>query len=157
MALTLLMVLAAAVVACDRFSSAGRIGVSMDGDRLVILYPGCDYERVAAVHLSMVNDPGDQNDDDVLWELRSDEDSHGGVFIVGDEPEGYSEVVPFTATLDEDEPLVVWVESTAIGATIEFRMADLEPGMVWVHENPKTNISREVFEERAAATCRRDD
>ena len=142
-----------AIVGCDRFSSFERVGISLDGDRIVILYPGCDYQTIAAIHLSAVNDPRDGEDDRVLWELRADVESHGGEFVVGLEPDGYTEAVPFTRGVDEDEHLIAWVESTSIGGASDFRVSDLEPGMVWVHDEPKANIERAEFKDRARASC----
>lgn len=148
-----------AIAACDSFSTFDRLGVSIDADASVqIHYLACDYERVAAVSLFDAHDGAQEEDDELLWEIRSEDGADGGVFTVGSQPDGFVESVPLENTLPSDAPLTVAVEPQgSVGAALTFRVVDLQVGSVWAAGKPASNIDAEAFEERARASCQSAD
>jgi hypothetical protein len=142
-----------ALTACESFSSAYRIGV-LAGDigTVHIVYLACDYERVTAVALHDGHDPATGDDNELVWEIRSEDGDNGGVFPVGSEPVGFVEVVPFDGRLSENMIAVVEIEGL-VGEAIDFAPTELEPGMVYANGNPNSNMDPDAFEQRARESC----
>jgi hypothetical protein len=142
-----------AMTGCDYFSSVDRIGVSTSQDGSVqIVYLACDYERVSAVALHDGHDPATGEDNELVWEIRSDDGEAGGVFTVGSLPEGFVEVVPFDGDLSENMIAVVEIQDAG-GEAIDFAPTDLESGMVFANGNPSSNMEADAFEQRAGESC----
>jgi hypothetical protein len=142
-----------ALAGCDRISADDRIGVTsgMDGS-VQILYLGCADTRLAAVALYDGNDPTVGGDEELLWEIRSEDGGDGGVFTVGSQPEGFVETVPFQGAFTDRMVAAVEIED-AVGTSISFFLTDLEPGMVFSNGNPSSNMGADAFEQRARESC----
>jgi len=142
-----------ALTACDRFSTFDRIGVTSGEDRSVqIVYLACDYERLAAVALYDGNDPTVGEDDELLWEIRSEDGGDGGVFTVGSQPEGFVETVAFQGEFTDNLIAAVEIEG-GVGGAISFVPTDLEPGMVFSNSDPSSNMGADAFAQRARESC----
>jgi hypothetical protein len=142
-----------ALTACDYWSNVNRIGVSTDDDGSVqIVYLACGYERLAAVALYDYHDPTTGEDDELLWEIRSEAGTGGGVFTVGSQPEGFVETVPFKGELADNLIATVEIEDS-VGAVISFAPTDLEPGQVFANAQTSTNMDAVAFEQRAHESC----
>lgn len=149
------VVSAAMLTGCDYFSSDERIGVSTGGDGSVqVHFLGCDYEQVLTVALYDGKDPNVDEDDVLLWEIRSDNGGPGGVFTVGSQPNGYAEMVGFDGAFADNMFVAVEIEDS-IGAVIEFALPDLEPNLIYANGNPNSNMDAEVFAARARESCER--
>lgn len=148
------MVLMLAVVACDTFVTFQRLGVSPGEDSSIrIHYLTCEPERLTAVRLVDGKDPAVQDDNEVLWEIRSDDGAEGGAFTVGSQPDGFVETVAFSGLASTDN-LVAAVEIQGSGgAAITFSVADLENDKVWAPGDPDSNIDPETFEQQARDSC----
>lgn len=144
-----------ALTGCDRVSTIDRIGATMSDERgLQILYLACDYEQIAALRVVAGNDPNDREDNEVLWEIRSQAGGGGGAFIVGAQSAGFTETVEVAGTLPQDDLLIAAVElEDSVGAAVSFKLADLEVGKVWAPGSPAANIDAEAFEQRARDSC----
>jgi len=149
-AIAVAMVLASAMTSCDYFSSVDRIGVTRGDDGSVqIVYLACDYERPAAVALWDSKDPTTVDDDELVWEIRSEDSADGGVFTVGSQPEGWVETIAFAGEFGDN--LIAAVDSVA--AEISFAPTDLEPGQIWANGNPSANMDADAFVQRARESC----
>lgn len=148
--------IAASLGACDTFSTFQRVGISPEGNEVRVHYPACEYESIAAVRLIDPHDPADDDDDEVIWEIASDNGSHGkGSFLVGQTPEGFVEITPLPRPIGAEDRLIAFVEmEDGVGASVEFGLPDLEPNKVLVNGEPNVNVTPEEFESRALASCR---
>lgn len=154
-ALAVVMVLALAMSACDYFSSDERIGVSTASDGSVqVHFLGCEYERVLTVALYDGQDPNVDEDDVLLWEIRSEEGGPGGVFTVGSQPDGFVETAAFDGTFADNMFAAVEIEDS-IGAVIEFGLPDLEPDLIYANGSPSSSMDPEAFAQRAGDSCER--
>ncbi len=154
-ALSVASLLVLALTACDRISADDRIGVTSGEDGSVqIVYQGCDSTRLAAVALYDGNDPAVGGDEEILWEIRSEDGGGGGVFTVGSQPEGFVETVAFQGELTDRMIAAVEIED-AVGTSISFVPTDLEPGMVWSGSDSPSNVPADAFEEQARESCLR--
>lgn len=144
-----------AMTACDQFSTFERLGVSLDGRGSVqIHYLTCGYERLVAVKLFDANEQGEE-DDELVWEIRSEAGADGGVFPVGSRPPGFMETVELDGSSPPDDRLIAAVEiADSVGAAVVFTLADLEAGSVWITGKPDSNIDAEAFEQQARDSCR---
>lgn len=146
-----------ALSACDNITTLQRLGVSIDeAGSLEIHYVACDYERVEAVALLNAHDESEPEDDEKLWEIRSDAGSDGGVFPVGSTPPGFVETVNIGGPMPAEELLVATVElDGSFGAAFSFRIDDLEAGQVRTIEKPDgANLDLATFEQGARGSCR---
>jgi hypothetical protein len=148
---------ALALTACDVWYSFDRIGVSIDsaGD-LRIHYVTCEWEQITAVRLTDGNDPGQSDDNEVLWEIQSAAGADGGTFVVGTEPTGFTR----TTLVEDERPTDNWFASVRIaegvGGVITFDRSDLEVDMIWSHGasgREAGNLAPSEFEERARDSC----
>jgi hypothetical protein len=139
-----------ALTSCDYYSSVERIGVTKGDDGSVqIVYLACDYEQPTAVAIWDDKDPTTVDDDELVWEIRSENSADGGVFTVGSQPEGWVETIAFAGEFGNN--LIAHVDSVA--AEISFAPTDLEPGQVWANGNPSANMDPDAFEQRARESC----
>jgi hypothetical protein len=140
---------------CDTFTTFQRLGVSPGPDGAVqVLYLACDYEELQAVTLFNSHDVSGGEDDELLWEIRSEAGSGGGTFPVGSRPDGFVESVEFAGSYPAEDVLIASVEiEGSVGAALEFTMDDLEPGNVWTTGKPNANFAAAEFEEQARESC----
>lgn len=143
------------IAACDQFSTFQRLGVSIDDDgSMQIHYLACDYEQLAAVRLVNSHEDAGDEDDEVLWEIRSESGDDGGVFLVGSQPEGFIETAEFDGSYPANDILVAAVEiEESVGAALDFTIADLEAGKVFTIGKPNSNIDVDAFEDQARNSC----
>jgi hypothetical protein len=142
-----------AMAGCDRFSTFDRLGVTIDTDESIqILYLACDYELVEIVELIDGHDPALEEDDELLWQIRSDDGAPGGVFTVGSEHDGFVETVGFEGQVGGNLIASVGVKD-AVGAAMTFAPSELEAGMIQTTDESAQAMTASAFEESAGQSC----
>jgi hypothetical protein len=121
--------------ACDWIGEPvpGRqFGLSLtDSGDIVVRYDPCVYEGVSVVELRSVKGHifGD-NDDPILWEATSDQDTRLETFTVGNAPPGFSETIPLQGMPPSGERLGIIVSLPNARATqgTTFKIEELKTG-----------------------------
>ena len=98
-------------------------------------------------------DPNVDEDDVLLWEIRSEEGGPGGVFTVGSQPDACVETAAFDGAFADNMFAAVEIEDS-IGAVIEFGLTDLEPNWC-LRTAAQVEHGPDAFARRAGDSCER--
>lgn len=133
------------LVACDEVPSQLRIGISsaVRGRGIEIHFMPCDSERVLSVGLLRAHGElvGDQ-DDEVLWEIQSEEGSQRSVYLVGMTAPGFELVSPLSVESLDPPPVAVKIQTTQIpSTTISFDPRELREGPILVRDGRRISTS----------------
>lgn len=144
------------LVSCDEATSQLRVGLSSSpgGIGIEIRFLTCMSERVVSVALLRKRGElvGDQ-DDEVLWKIRSSRGSQRSVYRVGATPPGFELIVPVRAESLTPPPLAVKVETTMIpSTTISFDPRDLREGRILVRDGEPVSVAD--FQAHARRACK---
>lgn len=131
-------------------SYLGGVGVSSseDGAGIVMHLARCRPDApVTSAQLRALGDPVDPDDDNVLWEIRSDRGAALDAITIGVVPAGFEQTVPL-GELPVDQTLVVNA-GPKLGSQ-SFLPHELRPEVYWNGEYLSSGAFREKAPERAS-------
>lgn len=120
--------------ACDPGQESSAIGVSLStSDRPEVRFVTCGQHRITEITLFELTNAvvvGDE-DDKVLWRIRSSGAPARDQYEVGVAPEGFRVVTPFISLeLEQDREYGFVLDTTSIGGYIVFEPRQLRVGSV---------------------------
>jgi hypothetical protein len=147
-----LLALGLVMVSCDPGPPQEALGVSKTPTGgIEIRYELCPDEAIREVALfRTVGGVIGDTDDEVLWRVRSTNESHQSSFTVGDTPPGFVEEVALRALPGPEQELGVIVDTSRVQNVAVFRADDLRVGQVWVEDR---NLDPTSYEEQALKRC----
>lgn len=140
------------MVSCDPGPPQEALGLSKTpaGD-IEIRYALCAGEaiREVAIFRTVGGVIGD-SDDEVLWRVRSTNNSQQSSFTIGDTPPGFVEEVALKALPGPEQELGVLVDTSQVQNFAVFRANDLRAGQVWVEQQ---DVDPTSYKEQALKRC----
>jgi hypothetical protein len=139
------------LISCDPGPPREAIGVTKSGSRIVVYYVLCPGELVKDLQLLTARGGiiGDE-DDQVLWDVSSDEGSRQSSYTVGAKPEGFSETSSLRLLPSPRQRLAVVVQTTRADNFVVLRLSDLREDRIWVADQNTNLVS---FQTRALERC----
>jgi hypothetical protein len=138
---------------CDPVPPLGRIGLTSEADHLQLRFVLCSGETVMRIRLFEIHgDSVPDEDDVVIWEIRANEPKRLEVFIVGDTPPGFEEIVPIAHDPRPNMLYSFTVDSTQQRvAALGFKSDQPERGRVLTSDGDL--LTMEDFVTSARQTC----
>jgi hypothetical protein len=153
-ALILILILMPSLLgSCDPVPPLDRIGLTSEADHLQLRYVLCPEEIVTRIRLFEIHgDSVPDEDDVVIWEIRANEPERLEVFVVGDTPSGYEEIVPIAHDPRPNMLYSFTVDSTRQRvAALGFKTDQLEDGRVLTSYGDSLTMNE--FVDSAKETC----
>lgn len=143
------------LISCDEATSQLRMGLSSfaGGTDIRIHFVTCRSERVVSVALLRRRGElvGDQ-DDEVLWQIRSAKGSQQSLYLAGITPTGFELIVPMNGESLHPPPIAAKIQTTAIpSTTISFDPYDLREGAILVRDGRRMSMTD--FRAQARRAC----
>ena len=138
---------------CDPVPSLDRIGLTSGADHLQLRYVLCPEEIVTRIRLFEIHGDSVPDEDDlVIWEIRANEPKRREVFVVGDTPSGYEEIVPLAHDPRPNMLYSFTVDSTRQSiVALGFKSDQLEGGRVLTRDGDL--LTKKEFVTSARQTC----